>query len=194
MKPASHSAGDGSFGRSTGVAAGRAAMLLGVAVLLGLVLLNTTDAPPGRVTTATTTDGGATDTTEAGSEEENAVDVAPVARPPGEVNVLVANATRTSGAAAAITERLRVAGYHTRPPTDAPKEDASIVHFTSGYELEAQVIAEALELPPTAVQPMPTPAPVSNLNEAHVLVLVGPELVNGSTTTSAAFGAATPAA
>ncbi|MBW3536738.1 MAG: LytR C-terminal domain-containing protein [Actinobacteria bacterium] len=187
MKSAAHSAADGSFGRSAGVAAGRAALLLGVAVLLGLVLLNTTDADPVGVTTDTTVDS-ATDTTVSESEGEEPVDAAPLARPPGEVGVLVANATRTEGAAARITERLRVAGYMVKPPTDAPKEDASVVHFTSGYETEAQIVAETLELPPTVVQPMPTPAPVSDLREAHVLVLVGPELAKApeATTTTAA--------
>lgn len=184
MKPAAHSAADGSFGRSAGVAAGRAAMLLGVAVLLGLVLLNTTDAEPSRVTTETTVEPGS-DTPATEPDGEEPIEPAPLARPPGEVNVLVANATRTEGAASRITERLRVAGYAVRPPTDAPKEDASVVHFTSGYETEAQIVAEALELPPTVVQPLPTPAPVSDLREAHVLVLVGPELASAPTTTTA---------
>lgn len=183
MRPASHAAGDGSFGRSAGMAAGRAAMLLGVAVLLGLLLLNATDAEPSRVTTATTVgiddtipgdDGGGdipTDTTQ-------------VSRPPGQVKVIVANATRTEGAAARITERLRLAGYDVLPPTDTGRQEATIVHFIPGYEPEAQVIAANLEVPPASVQPLPTPAPVSDLNEAHVLVLVGPELASPVTTTS----------
>ena len=36
---------------------------------------------------------------------------------------------------------------------------------------------------------MPTPAPVSDLREAHVLVLAGPELATQATTTSAPAGA-----
>ena len=169
-------------------------MLLGVAVLLGLLLLNATDAEPARVTTDTTVGTDADPLPIDDTEDPGAVDPGPTARPPGEVKVLVANATRTEGAAGRITERLRVAGYDVRPPTDAPKEDASVVHFAAGYELEAQVIAEALELPPTAVEPLPTPAPVSDLREATVLVLVGPELVNAATTTSAPAGATTTAA
>ena len=187
MRPASHAAADGSFGRSAGMAAGRAAMLLGVAVLLGLLLLNATDAEaPRRVTTETTVDG----TVDTIPGDETPVDPEPTVRPPGEVKVLSANATRTEGAAGRITERLRLAGYNVVPPTDAPREDATEIFFTTGYEAEAQVIAETLGVPPTSVKPLPTPAPISDLRDAHVLVLVGPELAN-PTTTSAPAGAST---
>lgn len=195
MRPASHAAGDGSFGRSAGVAAGRAAMLLGVAVLLGLVLLNTAGTEGPRVTTRTTVDGSTP--TVPGADDEP-LDTAPTARPPGEVKVLSANATRTEGAAGRITERLRLAGYNVLlPPTDAPREDASVVYFTPGYEVEAQLIAETLGVPLTSVKPLPTPAPIPDLRDAHVLVLVGPDLANptpttgapGATTTTAGSGA-----
>lgn len=191
MRPASHAAADGSFGRSAGVAAGRAAMLLGVAVLLGLLLLNTTDAEGPRVTTRTTLDGS--DPTVPGSEDDP-LDTLPAARPPGEVKVLSANATRTEGAGAKVTERLRLAGYNVVPPTDAPRQDATVIHFTPGYEVEAQVIAEALGVPLTSVRPLPTPAPIPDLRDAHVVVLVGPELANPATTTTAPGAATTTTA
>ena len=191
MRPASHAAADGSFGRSAGMAAGRAAMLLGVAVLLGLLLLNTTDSEaPRRVTTETTVDG----TVETIPGEDTPVDPEPTARPPGEVKVLSANATRTEGAAGRITERLRLAGYNVVPPTDAPREDATEIFFTTGYEVEAQVIAETLGVPPTSVKPLPTPAPISDLRDAHVLVLVGPELANPTPTTAPAGASTTTTA
>lgn len=188
MRPASHAAADGSFGRSAGVAAGRAAMLLGVAVLLGLLLLNTGDAEAPRLTTRTTIDGSRP--TVPGDEDEP-LDSAPAARPPGEVKVLSANATRTEGAAGKVTEKLRLAGYLVVPPTDAPRQDATVVHFTPGYEVEAQIIAEVLGVPLTSVRPLPTPAPIPDLRDSHVLVLVGPELANPATTTSSAPGATT---
>lgn len=163
-------------------------MLLGVAVLLGLVLLNTSDAESPLVTTRTTLDGGAT--TIPGDDDEP-LDTTPAARPPAEVKVLSANATRTEGAAARITETLRLAGYFVVPPTDAPRQDASVIHFTPGYEVEAQVIAETLGVPLTAVRPLPTPPPIPDLRDAHVLVLVGPELANATPTTTSAPGGAT---
>lgn len=188
MRPASHAAGDGSFGRSAGVAAGRAAMLLGVAVLLGLLLLNTSDAEAPRLTTRTTLDESGP--TVPGDEDEP-IDSAPTARPPGEVKVLSANATRTEGAAGRITEKLRLAGYLVVPPTDAPRQDATVIHFTPGYEVEAQIIAEVLGVPLPSVRPMPTPTPIPDVRDAHVLVLVGPELANPATPTSSAPAGAT---
>lgn len=166
------------------MAAGRAAMLLGAAVLVGLLLLNSTDAEPVAVTATTAADSFTDDTLP--GEDEVPDDTTPDVRPPGEVKVLVANATRTEGAAGRVTEKLRLAGYNVVPPTDAPKEDASVVHFAAGYEAEAQVIAQALELPPTSVQPMPEPAPISDLRDASVLVLVGPELANMPAPTTSA--------
>jgi len=166
-------------------------MLLGVAVLLGLLLLNTTDAEGPRVTTRTTLDGS--DPTVPGSEDDP-LDTLPAARPPGEVKVLSANATRTEGAGAKVTERLRLAGYNVVPPTDAPRQDATVIHFTPGYEVEAQVIAEALGVPLTSVRPLPTPAPIPDLRDAHVVVLVGPELANPATTTTAPGAATTTTA
>lgn len=188
MRPASHAAADGSFGRSAGVAAGRAAMLLGVAILLGLLLLNTSDAEAPSVTTRTTFDEASP--TVPGDEDEP-IDASPTARPPGEVKVLSANATRTEGAAGRVTEKLRLAGYLVVPPTDAPRQDATVIHFAPGYEVEAQIIAEVLGVPLPSVRPLPTPAPIPDLRDAHVLVLVGPELANPATTTSAPAGATT---
>ncbi|HUR49363.1 MAG TPA: LytR C-terminal domain-containing protein [Acidimicrobiales bacterium] len=183
MRPASHAAADGSFGRSAGVAAGRAAMLLGTAILIGLLLLNTSDAEAPRVTTRTSVDGS--DATVPG-DDEGPVDTVPAARPPGEVKVLSANATRTEGAAGRVTEKLRLAGYLVVPPTDAPRQDATVIHFAPGYEVEAQIIAEVLGVPLPSVRPLPTPAPIPDLRDAHVLVMVGPELANPATTTTAA--------
>lgn len=183
MRPASQASDEGGFGRSAGMAAGRAAMLLGAAVLVGLLLLSSTDAEP-VATTGTTTQTLPEETLP--GEDEVPDDTTPDVRPPGEVKVLVANATRTEGAAGRVTEKLRLAGYNVVPPTDAPKEDASVVHFGAGYEAEAQVVAQALELPPTSVQPLPEPAPISDLRGASVLVLVGPELANTPAPTTAA--------
>jgi len=175
--------------KAAGVAGGRAAMLLGIAVLVGLLLLNSTDAERTSVTPTTTVNGSGDEVLPGADEVPD--EATPEARPPGEVKVLVANATRSEGAAGRVTEKLRLAGYNVVPPTDAPKEDATIVYFATGYEAEAQIVAQALELAPTAVQPLPAPPPISDLRDATVLVLVGPELAASTATTTTAPGAAT---
>lgn len=164
-------------------------MLLGIAVLVGLLLLNSTEAEQISVTPTTAVDGSGDEVLPGTDEVPD--DTTPNVRPPGEVKVLVANATRSEGAAGRVTEKLRLAGYNVVPPTDAPKEDATVVYFTNGYEAEAQVVAQALELAPTAVQPMPAPPPISDLRDSTVLVLVGPELAASTATTTAPAGATT---
>ena len=178
--------------KSAGVAGGRAAMLLGTAVLVGLLLLNSTDAEQVSVSPTTLVDGSGGEDLPGADEVPD--DPTPEARPPGEVKVLVANATRSEGAASRVTEKLRLAGYNVVPPTDAAKEDATIVYFTTGYEAEAKIVAQALELAPTAVQPLPAPPPISDLRDATVLVLVGPELAASTASTTTAPGAKTTTA
>ncbi|MDP9070329.1 MAG: LytR C-terminal domain-containing protein [Actinomycetota bacterium] len=175
MKPGQHAAGDGSFGRSSGVAAGRAAALLAVAVVLGVVLLNAADdvprqrlsagdAPETTVRRAVTTTTAPTTTTTS------------PARQPKDVKVISANGTTVRGAAGKVRDMLQEAGYNVLAPGDAKRADASAVYFTPGYDREAVAVAEVLGLPTSAVKPLPSPAPVTDLRGANVAVVVGPEL------------------
>ena len=180
MRPGPHAATDGSFGRSAGMAAGRGALLLGIAVMLGIVLLNAADDAPG--TEVVATDDLAEPTTTEFADEETPTTVA--LRAPRDVKVLAANGTRVKGAATRVKETLRIAGYNVLAPTDAPGADATTVYFVSGYQREAEAIATALGLAVTAVAPMPTPAPISDVGGAHALVIVGPDLAGTTTTTA----------
>ncbi len=63
LKPGRHAAEDGSFGRSAGMAAGRAAAVLVVAVVIGILLLNKVDDPPGRQVSAGDGENGTEETT-----------------------------------------------------------------------------------------------------------------------------------
>ena len=178
MKRGSHAADDGSFGRSAGTAVLRGAILIIVAVVLGLILLNATDtnepftaAPDddGNGSPSTTVDeggngGGTTTTTEA------------TVRPPGQVSVLVANATSTSGVARQFSDDLAAQGYQMLEPTDArTKPLPSGVFYIEGYEAEARALALTLD-PAPPVQAMPAEPPVADLGGAHVLLVVGDEL------------------
>ncbi|HUQ39414.1 MAG TPA: LytR C-terminal domain-containing protein [Acidimicrobiales bacterium] len=174
MRPGSHAAADGSFGRSTGMAAGRGALLLAIAVGLGIILLNAADdAPSG--TRVVSRDRGPTPTTAAPGTARITTTTLPL-RAPEQVKVLAANATRIKGAASKVTDTLRTANYNVLAPTDAPSADQSIVYFALGYERDAVEIARLLGLPPAAVAPMPEPPPVSDLRAANALVVVGPDL------------------
>ena len=186
MRPGSHAAADGSFGRSSGVAAGRAAGLLILAVGLGVVLLNAADDVPRQRLSA-----GRTPTTEtslAPTTTMRTTTTTSPARQPRDVKVIPANGTTVAGAAGRARDALRAAGYNVLAPGDAKRADASGVVYNPGLDREARAVADVLALPPTAVQPLPDPPPVSDMRGADVLVVVGPDLAErlteGTTTTS----------
>ena len=188
LKPGRHAAGDGSFGRSAGMAAGRGAAVLVVAVVIGIVLLNKVDDPVRQVSA-----GGGGSTT----EETTTTVVTPVpttlpARPPAEVKVLSANGTKVNGAAGKTRDALKALGYNVLSPIETKRPvEASVVFFTPGFDREAQTVAQALKLQPTSVQPLPAAdaLPVSDLRGANVVAVVGPDLAKptgaSSTTTTA---------
>lgn len=165
-----------------------------VAVLLGVVLLNATDEP-----FTTTNDRAADDGSAAGAKDDGATigdslpddgsdttvptdtTVAAVARPPGEVTVLVANGSGVAGSAAEFTERVGTSGYLTADPSNLSSGGtvpASAVYYTDGFEAEAQALAATLS-PVPQVAPLPAPAPVDDLRGATVLLVVGPDLATG---------------
>lgn len=193
---AGHAAQDGSFGRSAGMAAGRGAVLLMVAVILGVVLLNAADDPgPDRIS------AGAAEEEEDGSSGETTTTLPPTTlatvppRSPQEVKVLPTNGTPVKGVAAKARDVLKSAGYNVLAPTDAQKATSSNVFFTTAeFEREAQGVAAALGLPSTVVAAYPAapPLPVADPKGANVVVVVGPELaeqLSGTTTTTAGSSA-----
>ena len=178
MRRGSHAADDGSFGRSAGTAVLRGAILIIVAVVLGLILLNATDTNE-PFTAAPNDDGGSGGVTTTTVDEDGSTTTTakPAARPPGEVSVIVANATSTSGVAKRFSDQLAAAGYQTVAPTDArTKPLPSGVFYIPGYENEAKALALTLD-PAPPVQAMPAEPPVADLANAHVLLVVGAELI-----------------
>ncbi len=197
MRPGSHAAGDGSFGRSAGIQAGRATGLLVIAVLIGLVLLHRSPGGGGLVASggATTTNSGdalatdttvrpTTNTTARSGSTNNSTTTQPL-RAKADIKVLVANGTSTAGLAGTVSTTLRGKGYNTLASTNANLKVASTsAYFQSGYEGDAAVLAGVLGLPPTAVQPMPATLPVASVTGVNILVVVGPDLSSGSKSTT----------
>ncbi|HEX2700263.1 MAG TPA: LytR C-terminal domain-containing protein [Acidimicrobiales bacterium] len=172
---------------------GRGAALLVVAVLLGIVLLNAADdAPPDRVAAGTSKDDGESEVTTSTGVTTTVV-ILPV-RAPADVKVISANGTDTKGVARKATDQLKAVGYNVLSPTDAPKTAASAVYFAGDFQREAEGVAANLGLPPTSVQPVPTPGPLADPRGADVIVVVGPELAQTlarPTTASTTAGATT---
>jgi hypothetical protein len=170
------------------MAAGRGALLLAVAVFLGVVLLNAAeDGPAQRVTTG---EEPSAQEPGPGTEAPDTTSTTAPIRAPKDVKVLSANGTPVQGAAGRVRDALRAQGYNVLAPLDARPAQTSAVYYTPTFEREAEAIAQALALPSSAVQPVPNPPPVPQLREANVVVVVGPELAQrlarAATTTTTA--------
>ncbi len=168
----------------------RGVILVALAVLLGALLLRsafddddsgaegiaagdepvTTTVDP---STETSVDG-ATDT--AGGAPTSAPPAVVEARPPNEVRVLVLNGTPVQGAARRFADRYAAANYVTVNPGNLPGAQATSLWFVPGYEADARAAAEVVGISADRVAPLPEPAPVPDLQGAHLVVHVGPEL------------------
>jgi hypothetical protein len=147
----------------------RGAVLVVVALLIGFVLIRSgidagTASSSGKGDTKTTTgDGGTTSTTKA-------------LRPAAQVKVVVANGSGVSGAAGKVTTTLQGKGYQVGSATNATRVAKTVVYYVPGYEREAQAVAVALSVAPAMVAPMPSPAPVTDLQNAQIVIVLGPDL------------------
>jgi hypothetical protein len=204
MKPGRYAASDGSFAKSAGGAGARGLALLAVALLIGIALLNATDAdPPGSTVSAGGQDsaggsdgGGDDDGSGSPTTTAPAATTSPTvaARAPKDVKVIVANASSTKGAAGTASDRLKPLGYNVLAPANATAVNDSSVYFVAGFDREAAVIAAALQLPPTSVKAVPTPPPFDTKG-ANVAVVIGAadsaKYAAAGTTSTTAAGATT---
>jgi hypothetical protein len=183
---------------SSGTSAGaRGALLLGVAVILGIVLLQKFDNDVGTVSTGsgpvtTVANGDATSTTR--RVGLTTVPITPTTvrtRAKADVKVVVANGAGVRGLAALTTEALKGLGYATLTPADVTggNLDKTSIQFVEGYEAEAKEVAIALSQPPTVVTKLASPpVAAAAIEGAHVVVILG---VDVSTTTTAVVGGTT---
>jgi LytR cell envelope-related transcriptional attenuator len=150
--------------------AARGAILVGVAVLIGIVLINVVDkgrpggssGGSGGTPTVPTTGGTGSSTT--------ATTKAGAIRDPSKVRVLVLNGSGTSGKAAALSNQLRGAGYPQLPPGNAALTTGTKVECKTGFEKEATVLAGKVG-GSAAVAPFPNPAPTGSDNADCVVVI-----------------------
>ena len=99
--------------------------------------------------------------------------------------MLAANASGVPGAAGSVTTQLQTAGWDMLPPVNAPaRVTVTNVYYVAGQKAAAQSVAKALILPPTSVVPYTTSAPVSSIGTAEVLIVVGPDLANRTSTST----------
>jgi hypothetical protein len=198
VRPGRHAAEDGSFRRSAGVAAGRGAVLLLVAVVLGIFLLNKTD-DGGTTTVSQEPDAAISDNGRSSNTSSTVPQTTTTTRPahdPATVKVLAVNGTATSGIGARTKDVLLGARFNTLAPTDAKTKPikTTTIYYQAGFDVDAVAIGKLLGFPTPTTQPMPTNAAdlvkdARNVPNANVLVIAGedviPKLPAATTTTTA---------
>jgi hypothetical protein len=180
------------------MAAGRGAVLLLVAVILGIVLLNKTDETPTTTVeqreTTTTARRGSTPTSVFTTSTTIAL------HQPAEVKVLAVNGTTTPGIGGRAKDALLAATYNALTPTDAKTKPVktTVIYFAPGYQADATAIATLLKAPLTAVAPMPADRgallkDARNAAAAHVIVIVGDDIAGSLPTAKPASTTSTTA-
>jgi hypothetical protein len=167
------------FGRSVAFSAARGALLIGVAVIIGIVLLQVIDdgtsGPIGDGGSSAAA-GGTTNTTAAsspdsGSSSTTSTTAASPAKPPAQVAVLVLNGSGRPGAATTQSNALKAKGYQTLIPADATDRQGSIVYFKPGFDRECTTVAASVDGAPK-VEAIPSPPPTGS-DTANCVVILG---------------------
>lgn len=157
----------------------RGGLLIGLAIVIGIVLLQVIDDGSGPIGDggATTTTAIVTTTTRSSStttrpSTSTTRKTSGTTRPNSQVTVLVQNGSGVTGAAAQMTDRIRAAGYQTlTPATAAATVTGTTVYYATGYNRECAAVATIVG--PTAKSaPMPTPVP-AGAERANCLVVLG---------------------
>lgn len=167
----------------------RGGVIVGLAVILGIVLLNVIDdgssGPVGDAQPSETT------TTLGGDVTTTTGPAAPAPNDPSAIRVRVYNASAPVGAAATKTDELRSAGYQTLSAADTEPRDNTVVYCTEAFAGDAEPLAVATgggAVVDNALAPLPPAA-----EEADCIVILGPPVAADATATTAPTGAAAPA-
>lgn len=178
--------GGGAAGALAGTATLRGGLLIGAAVVLGVVLLgkgfdsgflpsSSTD-PSDELATGGDDDEG-TDEGEGGDDGTTTTVLDVPTHPPAEVQVQVLNSSAPiDGSAGAATDALEVDGYVMLEAENAADQSAtaSAVYAIAGYEADAQVIATRLGIA-AEPQAMPATPPAPAVAEAQIVIVLGPD-------------------
>jgi hypothetical protein len=168
--------GIGGRGGSGVNSAVRGAGLVGLAVVLGIVLLQVIDkGPAGNGATPSGTSPATTPTptsapAPASSEPATTTQGSnPKAR--GEVRVVVFNAGAASGSAGNMTNKLRSLGYQLSPPANTNARRGTAVQCKQGFDKEAVQLQGDVGAG-TTVEPLANP-PLPETENVNCVVLVG---------------------
>lgn len=172
-----HTSPDGSLARSGSTAVLRGALLVGIAFVIGVVLLGKAFSEgelnpiSDRTETGSPSDGGPT------GEEVTTTLPPPTTHPAAQVTVLVLNGGGPGGIARKGADAVKAQDYTAAEPGNAKERvPASVVYFTTDvYRPDAEAVAAVLQIAPAQVLAIPAPPPVDDIKGAHVVVVLGPD-------------------
>lgn len=175
--------------------AARGAVLVGVAVLVGLLMFLVIDGSSGGggsdtapvdgagtvtttpgATSATTVAGGTTATTVRSKTTSTTVKASKGARPAAEVVVQVLNGSGVQGAATQRSNDLKAKGYQVLPSGNAPTtRTGTVIECRSGFDKDAVALSQTLQTlgVSAAVSPLPEPLPTGYEASANCYVVLG---------------------
>ena len=157
--------------RSPGASAGaRGAIVVGLAVIIGIIGLQILDDSGGGSGTANVT------TTVPGASSPSAGGPTTTALPahqPGEVRVKVYNASGVQGRAQTLTDTLHGKGYNTQSPdTLATQRQGTVIQCRSGFTQDGDLLAYLYVPAVTKVEAFPSDPPEGS-DQADCLVVLG---------------------
>ena len=170
--------------------ASRGLILVGVAVLLGLIVLvkgGGVGLDRGTKEVAVPDDGAAAVTSTTAATASTTTTAPAIA--PADVKVVVANGSGTTGLARKAAQNLAGAGYSQASATDAVGQPAATtVYFAQGYEANARSIGSQLGLDASRIQALSPGTKLAQVQpaDAGVIVVLGPDATasSGATTTT----------
>lgn len=165
----------------------RGAIVLFVAVVIGLGLLSKSNGLVGRAeagaskSTSTTTSTGPTGSTTAPPSTEAPINngggstgTTAAARPKGQVKVLVINAGEgLIGVGKTNGDLLATAGFVVAGINDAPTIATSVVYYADGYQADADAVKKAVKLTTAKTAKAPATPIVPAMSQANVTVVIG---------------------
>ena len=145
----------------------RGAIVVGLAVILGIVGLQILD-DSGPSTSVATVTSRTTPTSRPGSSSTTSG-----LRPAAQVRVKVYNASGVQGRAQILTDQLKSTGYNMQTPANLSRERAgTVVECLKGFDREGALLA--LYGVPNGAQVQPYPSnPPAGASEADCLVIIG---------------------
>lgn len=162
-------------GANAGFSATRGAVLVAIAVIIGIVLLQAIDdgnsgpIGDGGATTTTSTTAPATSSSSTGGTDTSATTAKPTTLTPADTTVKVLNGSGQQGVATTVTNTLKSKGYKTLLPSNDALRKGSIVYYASGRQAECRALVGYLQN--AILEPMPTPPPGGE--QADCIVVVG---------------------